>query len=1101
MFRVPLRRLVTGVAAGALVAAVPVVLTPSAASADPAPDLFFSEYVEGSGNNKAVEVYNGTGAAVDLTAGGYVIDVYANGGTTARSIPLTGTVAPEDVTVVANGSAGAAVLAVADITSGNASWNGNDAVVLRKGTTVLDVIGQVGNDPGTEWGTGLTSTADNTLRRKDTICAGDPNGADAFDPSVEWNGFAQDTFAGLGSHTAGCGGTATDTAPEVTSTTPTEGGSVTSRQRIGVTFSEPVTPDAGALSLSCSESGAVAVTTAGGPTSFTGTPASALANGESCTMTVAAAAVHDVDPIDPPDSPAADTTVHFSVASQCGQTFTPTYDIQGSGSSAAITGDVATQGVVVADYEGPQPALRGFYLQDPTGDGDPATSDALFVFDGGADDVSVGDLVRVTGTAGDYQDQTQVTATSTEVCGTGSVTPTPVALPMASPDAFERYEGMLVTFPQQLTVTEHYLLGRFGQVTLSSGGRLQQPTNVVEPGAAANALQAQNDLNQILLDDTSQAQNPDPIIWGRGGHPLTAENTLRGGDTTTGATGVLTYTWGGNSASPNAYRLRPVTADGAGIEFTAANPRPTGPPDVGGDVQVVGMNLLNYFNTLDTAPNACRGGVSGPAVDCRGAETQAELDRQTAKTVAAMKLMDADVYGVNEIENDGYGPDSAISTLVDALNAAVGAGTYAFVDVDANTGQTDAMGDDAIKVGLVYKPAVVTPVGATAALNTPEFVTGGDPDPRNRPSLAQAWKVNATGGVFVTDVNHLKSKGSACSAPDTGDGQGNCAVVRTNAVKTLMSWLDSDPTGTGDTDVLLIGDYNSYAKETPIRTLEGGGFTNLVEKYQGEDAYSYVFDGQWGYLDQALGSASLVGQVTGVGDVHINSDEPSVLDYNTNFKSPAQVSSLYAPDAYRVSDHDPVMVGLSPRGPLGVSASFADGSVSCGRDNASLKVSVANPDAATAVTVDWGDGTTTTRENVSGDVTLGHTYRTAGRHTATVTVTDSTGATASSTAEVVVEYRLDVVPSGSRTLTLPRGITIPVVALVRDCDGWPPHGVTAPVVTLTGPGGEAYRGTLRAVGPLWLGAVPTRGLARGEYTLTVTLPSTGQSEQGTIRLR
>jgi hypothetical protein len=197
-------------------------------------------------------------------------------------------------------------------------------------------------------------------------------------------------------------------------------------------------------------------------------------------------------------------------------------------------------------------------------------------------------------------------------------------------------------------------------------------------------------------------------------------------------------------------------------------------------------------------------------------------------------------------------------------------------------------------------------------LNTDEFVTGGDASPRNRPSLAQAWQSTETGGVFVTDVNHLKSKGSACETPDLGDGQGNCSIVRTNAVRALLEWLATDPTNVDDADVLLVGDYNSYAKETPIQTLEEGGFTNLVEQFVGDDAYSYVFDGQWGYLDQAMGSQTLTGQVTGVADFHINADEPSVLDYNTDFKSADQVQSLYAPDMYRVSDHDPVLVGLTP---------------------------------------------------------------------------------------------------------------------------------------------------------------------------------------------
>ncbi len=98
-----------------------------------------------------------------------------------------------DVYVVAQSAANAAILAQADQTNGSGWFNGDDAVVLRQGTTVLDVIGQIGFDPGTEWGTGLTSTADNTLRRKAAIEAGDANGANAFDPAVEWNGFEPTT--------------------------------------------------------------------------------------------------------------------------------------------------------------------------------------------------------------------------------------------------------------------------------------------------------------------------------------------------------------------------------------------------------------------------------------------------------------------------------------------------------------------------------------------------------------------------------------------------------------------------------------------------------------------------------------------------------------------------------------------------------------------------------------------------------------------------------------------------------------------------------------------------------------------------------------------
>jgi predicted extracellular nuclease len=163
-------------------------------------ELFFSEYIEGSSNNKALEIFNPTGAAVNLAAGGYDVQMFFNGSATAGlTIALTGSVTPGDVYVLAQASAAAAILAQADQTDGAGWYNGDDAVVLRKAGMVIDVIGQIGFDPGVEWGTGLTSTMDNTLRRLLDVSMGDPNGGDAFDPSVQWIGFAIDTFDGLGS--------------------------------------------------------------------------------------------------------------------------------------------------------------------------------------------------------------------------------------------------------------------------------------------------------------------------------------------------------------------------------------------------------------------------------------------------------------------------------------------------------------------------------------------------------------------------------------------------------------------------------------------------------------------------------------------------------------------------------------------------------------------------------------------------------------------------------------------------------------------------------------------------------------------------------------
>jgi predicted extracellular nuclease len=909
--RAPGRPLVIG-----LIAALAVSILPGSqvrpARAAPT-ELFFSEYIEGSSNNKALEIFNGTGASINLAADVYNVQMYFNGNVSAGlTINLTGSVADGDVFVVAQSDASSVILAQADQTNGAGWFNGDDAVVLRKGTTVIDSIGQIGFDPGSQWGADLTSTADNTLRRKDAIEAGDPNGADAFDPSVEWDGFASDTFNGLGVHP----GLVPDDAPSVLSTVPANGAvDVASSSNISITFSEPVNASAASFSISCPPGGtAQPFALTGGPTTYTLDPSSDLPASGSCGVVVIASQVTDVDANDPPDNMLGSVSFSFAMgtpADPCEDPFTSIPQIQGVDDIADVTGVVTTEGVVVSDDEGPSPALRGFYLQDPVGDGDAATSDGIFVFNGNDNEVALGDSLRVTGTASEFQGQTQISASTIVDCGDASVEPIDVTFPVATMTTLEQFEGMLVRLPQTMYVTEHFQLGRFGQVLLSSGDRLKNPTAIVDPGAPAIAYQAANNLNKILVDDSSQAQNPDPILFARGGQPLSASNTLRGGDTATGIVGVMTYTWGGNNASPNAYRVRPLNALNGGVAFVAVNERPGPTVEVDGTARVVGMNLLNYFNTFDGLPDTvdnCTFGVGGAPADCRGADTQEEFDRQWPKTVAAIVGMDADVIGVNEIENDGYGANSAIAHLVDRLNDATDPGTYAFIDVDAETGQTNAAGTDAIKVGFIYRVATVAPVGDTAVLNTDAFVNGGDPAPRSRPSLAQTFET-VDGARFIVDVNHLKSKGSACAAPDAGDGQGNCNQVRTNAAIELAAWLATDPTGTGDDDILIVGDLNSYAMEDPVRTLEDAGFTNLVAAFV-EDPYSYVFDGQWGYLDYALGSSSAVAQVADIVEWHIDSDEPSVLDYNLNFKTPNLQTTLYAPDRFRVSDHDPIVVGL-----------------------------------------------------------------------------------------------------------------------------------------------------------------------------------------------
>jgi uncharacterized protein len=597
-----------------------------------------------------------------------------------------------------------------------------------------------------------------------------------------------------------------------------------------------------------------------------------------------------------------------SLAASCALPHVRIGAVQGSGAASPLRGQSVTiQGVVVGDFEGAAPALSGFYLQDG-GDDDDATSDGVFVFNGDRDDVVIGSVVRVTGVVDEVREQTQLTTSAIVVCGTGSAEPAIVTLPVASPAELERYEGMLVRLTQTLYVTEHFQLGRFGEVVLAAGGRLPQPTAVAAPGADALAVQAANERNRIILDDASYEQNPAVIAFARGGAPLSATNTLRGGDHVTGLTGVLTQTSAGMTGAV-AYRIRPIGAlHGGAPAFVEGNPHANAPPAVGGTLRVASFNVLNYFNTFD----GCTAGARGEPTPCRGAENPLEFDRQWRKTVSAIVAMDADILGIIEVENDGYEAHSAIADLVARLNTATAPGRYAFIDADAATGQVNALGTDAIKVGLIYRPARVSPVGRTAVLNSRGFVEAGDSSLRNRPSLAQAF-AQTDGGRVIVSINHFKSKGSACTAPDAGDGQGHCNAVRTRAARELLVWIATDPTGTGESGVLIIGDLNAYAREDPVAVITDGGFTDLLAAHGGTRPYSYVFNGQWGYLDHALGSAGLLAHVTGAAVWHINADEPPVLDYNTNFKRPAQQVGFYRADPFRSSDHDPVLIGLQLR--------------------------------------------------------------------------------------------------------------------------------------------------------------------------------------------
>ncbi len=593
--------------------------------------------------------------------------------------------------------------------------------------------------------------------------------------------------------------------------------------------------------------------------------------------------------------------------------------IQGSGASSPEVGNMVTiEGIVTGDFQDGDADttrnLRGFYVQeeDADSDGNSATSEGIFVFEGGdtTNDVNVGDKVQVSGTVAEFFDETQISSvTSIVVTGTGTIiSPTSVSLPFTNTITngdgeliadLEHYEGMLVTFTGSLTVDEYFNYDRYGEIRLTTSGRPFQFTQTNAPDVTGFSNHIDDLVKRtIVLDDGQSIQNPDPLVFPS--VPFSDSNSFRGGDFVVNPVGNIRFSRGSGSFGDEIYRLMPTMAP----TFTSQNPRPAAIEDVGGSLKVASFNVLNYFTTLDDGSTTANGG------DPRGANNSTEFDRQTQKLVQAITDMNADIIGLVEIENDFMAGSSgnAIENLVNELNTSLGAGTYDWV----NPG-TQFVGNDVIAVGFIYKPATVSLTGSPAILNTPAFLDpNGSGNDRNRAALAQTFTETATGGVFTAAINHFKSKGRSdgtlpTADDDIGDGQAFWGDTRTKAGQALADWLATDPTGSGDSDFMILGDLNAYAEENAITNLESEGYTDLAQTNI-TNPYSFLFDGQLGTLDYALTNVALTSQVTGVTEWHINADEPDALDYNTDFNPAALFNGT---NSFRASDHDPVVVGLN----------------------------------------------------------------------------------------------------------------------------------------------------------------------------------------------
>lgn len=536
--------------------------------------------------------------------------------------------------------------------------------------------------------------------------------------------------------------------------------------------------------------------------------------------------------------------------------------IQGSASSSTYsTQIVKTTGIVTAKFIG-NGKVGGFFMQDAIGDGKDLTSDGIFVSTS-IDNVTVGDLVEITATVSEYSGRTQLgNITNTNIISSNNLLPTTKVKYNADGWNWEQYEGMLLEFDQTLFVTSNYNLQRYGQLSLNPI-RKYTPTNQCIPGSTEySSMLLLNQKPQITLDDGITTSYYIPIQL------ADVNGTRRTGERINNLQAVV-------DNISTSYVIYPANT----VNFYG-NPRPTAPTDLGNyNLKVCAFNLEIYL--ADTY-----GTGFGP-------DNAADAAKQHTKIMAALLAIDADIYGLIEIQEG----QNALIKLVDALNSATVTGRYSYV----NDGST-ASGTTYTKVAYIYRTDKVSPY-----LN---LKSNNNPTPLNRKKV-QAFTLRSNNERFIFSLNHFKAKSGCSSASgddaDQGDGQSCYNATRVLEATSTLNLLNTSKTYYNDNDVLVMGDLNAHGKEDPIQTLIRGNLTDMHRAFHADTAYSYMYNGEAGYLDHALASTSMAAQITGVSVFHINSDELSMFEYS---------GSAYQPNMYRCSDHDPVVVGISLGNPI-----------------------------------------------------------------------------------------------------------------------------------------------------------------------------------------
>lgn len=612
------------------------------------------------------------------------------------------------------------------------------------------------------------------------------------------------------------------------------------------------------------------------------------------------------DPVEAPVSAQAQSTQPGLPVSGCGAKAMRISEVQGSAAISAVAGSMVTiEAVVTSPYLS---TVGGLFVQEERDhrDGDPATSEGLIILLDPSKVAKPGDLVRVSGLVIEFGDEPGKSVTAlkdlTEFLSCGSAPLPAVAsieqAPVVQAD-WERFEAMRVSLDLPVTVIRNDRLESDGELQISLSGRQFQPTEIYPPGEDARRLSADNQRNRLVLDDGQNVIFPKTISWLS--QRISQEMPYRIGTRLGEVEGFFDERGG----SYRVHVAKPPVVEQA--------PRPKQPPSVKGELEVMSFNLENWFNG---------DGKGGGFPTSRGAISKEALLRQRTKLVASIAANAPDIAALIEVENDGDQPKTALQELVDALNAQTQLGYAWVVPPGALAKATDAkLGGDEIRVALIYRKAKVRIKGNSATILTAPF------DRLNRAPLAQTFERLAngkgTGQVFTLVVNHWKSKGgcdpSNTANVDRGDSQACWNPARIDAARTMMDWLKTDPTQSQDPDYLVLGDFNAYSQEDPLRLMEEDGFMHLAEGTSKAPSYSYSYDGSVGRLDHAFASSSLKSQIADADIWHINADEylgfaydaAAIADPEQNARAQAASKALYRKHSFRTSDHDPLLIGLN----------------------------------------------------------------------------------------------------------------------------------------------------------------------------------------------